>query len=212
MRRDAAVLGVTAIAGTKKEHGGQRDPAAHRMHHDGAGEIVEGRTKSDRQPVLDAEGLVPGDALEERIDETDEQEGCGQLRIEARALGNAAGDDRRDGRGKGQQEEELGQLIAVLFHQRFNTGKEIDAVGDAVADEEVGDGRHGEIGQDLDQGIDLALLADRADLEKGEAGMHGEDHDAAQQNEQDVAAGMQIFHESPQIKFGGKESKHHSSA
>ena len=39
------------------------------------------------QPGLDAEGLVPGDAFEEGIDETDQQEGGGELRME---LGRSA--------------------------------------------------------------------------------------------------------------------------
>ena len=46
------------------------------------------------EPGLDAEGLVPRDALEEGIDEADQQEGRRQLRLEARALGDAARDDR----------------------------------------------------------------------------------------------------------------------
>jgi hypothetical protein len=65
--------------------------------------------RSSIQPGLDAVGLVPGDALEEGIDEADQQEGGGELRAEARAFGDAAGDDGRDRRGEGQQEEELGQ-------------------------------------------------------------------------------------------------------
>ena len=102
-----------------------------------------------------------------------------------------------NGRREGQQEEELGQFVAVFLHQRFDAGEEIDAVGDAVADEEIGDGRHRKIGQNLDQRIDLVLLAHRADFEKGKAGMHGEHHDGAQQNEEDVTARLNSFHETP---------------
>ena len=59
----------------------------------------------------------------------------------------------------------------------------MNAIGDAVADQEIGQRGNGEIGQDLDQGIDLVLLADRAHLQKGEAGVHGEHHDGAHQDE-----------------------------
>ena len=164
------------------------------MHDDRSGEIVEAGAESLRQPVLHAERLVPGDALEEGIDEADDQEGRRQLRMEARALGDAAGDDRRDRRGEGEQEEELGQLVAVLRHQRLGAGEEVDPVGDAVADEEVGDRRHREVGEDLHQRIDLVLLAHGADFEKREAGVHRQHHDPAEQDEKDVAARLERFH------------------
>jgi hypothetical protein len=102
-------------------------------------------------------------------------------------FGNAAGNDGRDGGGEGEQEEELGQLVAVLFHQRFDAGKEIGTVGNAVADEEVSDGRYPEIAHDLDQRIDLVLFANGADLKKGKTRMHGQHHDGAEQNEQHIA-------------------------
>jgi hypothetical protein len=109
VRRDAAVLGGSAAPRAEQQHGGQPDPAAHGMHHHRAGEVVELLAEAGLQPGLDAEGLVPGDALEEGIDEADQQEGGGELRAEARALGDAAGDDGRDRGGEGQQEEELDQ-------------------------------------------------------------------------------------------------------
>jgi hypothetical protein len=64
----------------------------------------------------------------------------------------------------------------------------VDTVGHGVADEEVGEGRDTEIGQDLDQGIDLVLLADRAQFEKGEARVHGQHHDGAQQTKRTLLA------------------------
>jgi hypothetical protein len=112
--------------------------------------------------------------------------GGGELRAEARALGDAAGDDGRDRGGEGQQEEELDHVVAALLHQGFGAGEEIHAVGDAVADEEVGQGRCREVAEDLDQRVDLVLLAHRAQLEEGKAGMHGQDHDGAEQDEQYV--------------------------
>jgi hypothetical protein len=59
--------------------------------------------------------LVPGDAFEEGIDQAHQHRRGDQLRIELGALGDAAGDDGRDGGGKGQQEEELDQLEAALL-------------------------------------------------------------------------------------------------
>ena len=194
MGGDAAVLVVAAAPRTEQDHGGQPDPAADRVHHDGAGEIMELFAEAGLEPGLDAVSLVPGDALEEGVDEADQQEGGGQLRAEARALGDAAGNDGRDRRGEGQQEKELGQLEAAFLHQGFGAGKEIHAVGDAVADEEVGQGRYRKVGEDLDQRIDLVLLAHRAQFEKGKAGVHGQDHDGAEQDEQYIGGCLEILH------------------
>ncbi len=71
---------------------------------------MELRTEGGLQPGLDAEVLVPGDTLEEWVHEADQHEGGDQLRVEPGPLGYAAGDDGRDGRSEGEQEEELGQL------------------------------------------------------------------------------------------------------
>jgi hypothetical protein len=194
MRRNAAVLLIAPAPRAEQDHGGEANPAADRMHHHRAGEVVELFTEAGFQRGLDAVGLVPGDALEERVDEADQQEGGGELRAEARAFGDAAGDDGRDRRSEGQQEEELGEFIAALLHQGFGAGEEMYAVGDAVADEEVGQGRDRKVAQDLDQRIDLVLLAHRAQLQKGKAGMHGQDHDGAEQNEQYVGGCLEILH------------------
>jgi hypothetical protein len=156
------------------------------MHHDRAGEVVETGTEGRFEPALDTEVAVPGDALEEGIDQADQQEGGDQLRVEARALGDAAGDDRRDRGGERQQEEELDQLVAVVLDQRRRGVEEARAVGHHVADEEVADGRRGEVADDLDQRVDLVLGAHGADLEEREAGVHGQHHDGAEQHEEDV--------------------------
>jgi hypothetical protein len=58
-------------------------------------------------PALDAEVLVPGDALVQRVDEADDDRGSDQLRPELGALGDAARDDGRNGGRESQQEEEL---------------------------------------------------------------------------------------------------------
>ena len=197
MGGNPAVLAITPVACAEQQHGGQRDPAAHGVHDDGAGKVVEFCAESRFQPGLDAEGLVPGDAFEEGIDEADEQESGDQLRMKLGALGNAAGNDGRNGRGESQQKEELGQLEAVFLHQRIDTGEKVDTVGNAVADEKIRYGRHCKIGQNFDQRIDLILLAHGTDFEKGKTGVHGKHHDGAQQNEEDVAARLNCFHETP---------------
>ena len=147
----AAARGIAAAARAEQQHGHEPDPAAHRVHDDAAREVVELRAERARHPRLDAEALVPRDAFEERIDERDEQERRRDLRIELRALGDAARHDRRNRRGERQQEEELDELVAVLLRERRRVGEERDAVGDRVADEEVRDRRDGEVDQDLAQ-------------------------------------------------------------
>ena len=149
MRRDAALLRVAAAARTEHQHGDEPDPAADRVHDDAPGEVVELLAERALEPRLNAEVLVPGDALEERVDEAHQQERRRELRVEPRALGDAAGDDRGDRRGEGEQEEELDELVAALLGERLRAGEEIDAVGDRVADEEVRDGRHREVDEDL---------------------------------------------------------------
>ena len=147
------------------------------------------------EPLLDAQIAVPHHALEGRIDEADDHRRGQQLRIEARALGDAAGDDGRNRRGESEQEEELDEFVAVALGQRLGAGEEVHAVGDAVADEEVGQRRDREVDQDLDQRVDLVLLAHRAELEEGESGVHGEHHDRAEQDEEGIAAVLEWLHE-----------------
>ena len=111
--RDRAVLAVAVAARAQQQHGRQREPAAHRVDHDRAGEVMELRAGQRLDPGLHAEALVPGDAFEQRIDQADDDGGGHQLRPEPGALGDAAGNDGRDGGGESQQEEELHQLVAV---------------------------------------------------------------------------------------------------
>ena len=114
--------------------------------------------------------------------------------MEAGAFGDAAGDDGRNGGGEGEQEEELHHLVAALLGQHFGAVEEVSAVGHGVADEKVGDGRDTEIGQDLDQCIDLVLLADGAEFKKGEARVHGQNHDGPEQDEEGVAGVVGLLH------------------
>ena len=197
MCRNPPFLRVSPVAGAEEDDGGQGDPAAHRMYHDRPGEVMELLTIVGLEPRLDAKGLIPGNSLEQRVDEADDQEGRRQLRVEPGPLGDAARNDSRNRRREGQQKKELGQFEAILLHQRLGTGEEVDTVGDAVADEEVGDRRYREVGEDLHQRIDLALLADRAQFEEGKARMHRQHHDATEQDEENVATRLECFHGSP---------------
>ncbi len=139
-------------------------------------------------------------AFEERISKADDQRRRGALRQEACALGDAARDDGRDGRSEGGEEEELHERHALTIEalggagNGFGVGEEIDAVGDGVADEKIRDGRNGEIDKDFDEGVDLILVAHRADFEEGEAAVHGEDENGADQQKEDVGAGGQGVH------------------
>ena len=152
-------------------------------------------TEGGHQPGLHAQVLVPRDTFEEGVDQSHQHRRGDQLRIEFGTLGNAARDDRRDGRREGQQEEEFHQLETAALGQRFGTGKEAHAVSHVIADEEIDDGRHRKVGQDLHQGIDLVLPAHPPQFQEGKAGMHGQDHDRPQQNEEGVCAVFVIVHQ-----------------
>ncbi|CRQ65213.1 hypothetical protein PAERUG_E6_London_17_VIM_2_12_12_05731 [Pseudomonas aeruginosa] len=172
------------------------------MHHHGAGEIVEGRAELQLQPFLQAEIAVPHQAFEKRVHEGHDQRRGAQLRTEPGTLGDAAGDDRRDCRGEGQQEEELHQRIATVHGQRRRRMEESHAVGNPVADEEIGQRRDGEVGQNLRQGVDLVLQAHGAHLEEGEAGVHRQHHHRSEQDEQGIGAVDQDLHRTIQVIHG----------
>ena len=83
------------------------------MHDNRTGKIVEGGAEACFQPGLETEITVPNHALEKRIDKTDNRGRSDKLRAEFGALGNTARDNRRNGRGKCQQEEKLDQRQAL---------------------------------------------------------------------------------------------------
>ena len=178
-----AVLAVATVTGAEQQYGGQGDPAAHGVDDHRAGKVVELGAKGGLEPGLHTQVLVPGNAFKEGVDETDQHEGGGQLWVELGAFGDAARDDGGDRSGKGQQEEEAGDLVAALLGDFAGAHKKVGAVGDSEADGEVGDGRDGEVGQNFDQCVDLVLLADSAHFQKGKAGVHGQHHDGAEQDE-----------------------------
>ena len=194
MRGDATRAVVAAAPRADLQHGGEANPSADRVHDHAAREIVEFGACVGLQPRLHAEMPVPRDALEEWIDERHERERRGDLRIEARTLGDAARHDGRNGGGEREQEEEAHELVAVALCQHRRTGEEARAVRDGVADEEIGDGRDGEVDQDLHQRVDLVLAPHGPELEEGEARMHREHHHGTEQDEQRVGAGLERFH------------------
>ena len=89
----------------------------------------------------------------------------------------------------------LGVGALGLAQQLFGRFQERYAVGDRKADQEIDDGGNRPVGEDLDKGVDLVLLADRAQFQKGKAGVHGQHHDAAQQDEKRIRALFQCIHE-----------------
>ena len=154
------------------------------------------------QPCLDTQVAIPHHPFEERVDERHDQRRGAQLRDEPCPLGDASRDDRRYRRGEGQQEEAFDQAIAMVAGQLGRRLQEAHAIGDPVADEEVHQCRDGKIAEDLRQGVDLVLVAHGTDLEKGEAGMHGQDQDRPHEDEQGVRAmdqgvhrAVHVFHE-----------------
>src|SRR5574344_2772554 len=163
---DRLAVADPAAAGTEQGQGDQADPAAHGMHHHGAGEIMERGAEGCLQPLLYAKAAIPGDPFEQRVNQADDQKRADQQRIEAGPLGDATTDDGRDGRREGEQEEELGQFETVIADQAMGAAEEALAIGDAVAEEKVGQGGDGKIGDDLDQGVDLILAAHRSQLKE----------------------------------------------
>ena len=177
------------------------------MYHHGTGEIMELRAEAGAQPCLETEIPIPGQTLEERVDETDEEKRRRQLGLKAGTLGNAAGNDGGNRSREGEEKEELHQFVAVLLRQDAGAAHEIGTVGHPIANEEVSDGGHGKIGEYLDQGIDLILPAHRAQFEKSKTGVHGKHHDGAQEHEQDICAGSNSIHRFLLSKWEGRKQE-----
>ncbi|MCY1402456.1 hypothetical protein D9M71_175980 [compost metagenome] len=144
------------------------------------------RTEPCQQPGLHTEVAIPGHAFEKGIDEGHDQHGCAQLRAEFRPLGDAAGNDRRYGSGKGQQEKELDQFVAVIAADHRRRLKKTDPIRDPIAYKEIGQRRYSKIAEDLRQCVDLVFMPHRPDLKEGKTGVHGQDHDRTDQDEQRV--------------------------
>lgn len=72
--------------------------------------------------------------------------------------------------------------------QRAGRGKKIHTIGHAVAHGKVGNGGDGKVAEDFGQGVHLVFLAHGAQLQKGKTGMHGQNHDGAEQQEQHVGS------------------------
>ena len=142
--------------------------------------------KGGEQPGLQAEIAIPDHAFEKRVDKRHDQRSSAQLRSKLRALGNAAGDDRGDRCRKRQQEEEFHQAIAMVRADHCRRLHEAHAVGDPIAYKEIGQCRDGEVAEDLRQRVDLIFLANGADFQECEAGVHRQYHDRADQDKQGV--------------------------
>ena len=149
---------------------------------------MESRAELGLEPVLKTEVAVPDQPFEEGIDKGHDQRGRHQLRAELCPLGDAARDDRGNRCGEGQQEEELHQRVAVFVRQLRRRLQKSHAIGDPVADEEIGQGRDSEVRENFRQRIDLVLQAHRANFQESEARVHGQHHDRAHQEEQRVGA------------------------
>ncbi|PBJ04381.1 hypothetical protein BSF40_39250 [Pseudomonas sp. ACN5] len=163
---------------------------------------METGAKTLQQPGLQTQVAVPDHAFEERIDECDNQRGCTQLRDKPGALGDSSGNDRGNRRGKGQQEKKLHQSITMVGIEHGRRLHEGHAIRNPIAYKEVGQCRYGEVAEDFRQGIDLVFLSHGSDFEKGKTGVHGQNHDRTDQNEQRVGAMDQGVHGALQIFHG----------
>src|SRR6185295_19317826 len=135
-----------AEARPQDEDGRNPNPTADRVHDDRAGKIVEFLAqKILEEGLLQPEILIPDKPFEKRIKQADDQAGSDALRQEARALGDAAGDDGWGGGRERQQEEEFDESVALRVEalaapaQPFGADKEGGAVGNGKAQEEIGD-------------------------------------------------------------------------
>ena len=184
--RHGTFFAIPACAGPQQDHCRQCNPATDCMNHSRPCKVMKRRSKLRLESVLKTKIVVPDQPFKEGIDQPDQSDGGQQLRAKFGALCDASGDDGRNSGCKGEEEKELGELKATVGDQFVGPNQKVHAVGHAITNEEIGDGADGQVCNDLDQGIDLVLLANRADLEKGKACVHGQHHDGAQQNEQGV--------------------------
>ncbi len=190
---------IAAVTRSQQQYRPQRNPAANGVHNNRAGKVVEAGTKLRFQPALKAVVAIPDDTFKERIHHTNDQQRGAQLRRKLGPFGNTTGDDRRNGCGKGHQEEELHQRVTVVLRQGCRIGKEGSPIGNPVADKEIGKTRNREITDDFRQRVYLILLPNRTYLKKRKTGVHGQNHDRAHQNKQGVCTVDQGFHSTVQV-------------
>ena len=137
-KRHQAPFAIAPIARAQQQHRRQRQPAAHGVNHHGTGKVVEAGTKGCEQPGLQAKVAVPHQTFEERVDKRHDQRGGTQLRRKLGTLGNPTGNDRRNRRGKRQQEEKLHQAVAMIGADHGGRLQEAHTVGDPIAYKEIG--------------------------------------------------------------------------
>ncbi len=90
MRRHQPVFAVAVAARTQQQHSRQRQPTAHRMHHHRAGKIMKLFAGQSLDPGLNAELLIPDNALKEGVDQPDDHCRGDELRVKTGTLCNAA--------------------------------------------------------------------------------------------------------------------------
>ncbi|MNT36157.1 hypothetical protein D3C72_1722240 [compost metagenome] len=102
-------------------------------------------------------------------------------------------------------------MLITQYRRRL---QETHTIGNPVAHKKVGKGRYGEIAKNLTQRINLIFVPYRAHFKKGKPGVHGQNHDGTQKNEQRVGAVDQSVHCTLQIFHGSGRpvEKHQDSA
>ena len=192
MRRNAPFFGITSATRAEQQHRDQTHPAAHRMHHDRTGKILELLAKPCLEHALHTQIAVPNHALKNRVNQSDQQGGCDHLRQKFRPLGNPAGNNRRNRRRKREQEEKAHQFNAIILHHGLRTAEKMLAIGNAKANQKIRQGRHAKIHQDFHQRIHLIFTAHRTQLQKGKTGVHRQHHHRTDEQKHDVDAALQL--------------------
>src|SRR5690606_11656080 len=128
---------VAATTGTQQHNCGKGYPATDGVNHHGAGKVVKRSTKAVFQPALEAVVTVPDHAFKERIYESYRQSRSNQNRVELCTFGNTTGHNGRNRRSKGQQEEELHQVVTIIRYQFAGAAEEVRPIGNLITDEKV---------------------------------------------------------------------------
>ena len=163
------------------------------MHDAGAREV------NHRLLVLVAPGgqpavSVPHPVHDDGVDERGEQEGVAEVRGELRALRHGAGGDGRRGGGEGPLEDEplpvgeaavrlvLGEEEGAGTDKRRGLAVIVHAVRDAPAEEVEGHAPDAGVEHVLDQNVHHVLRAHGAGAEHGEARLHEEHEERADEH------------------------------
>mmetsp|Transcript_26869 Transcript_26869/g.82655 ORF Transcript_26869/g.82655 Transcript_26869/m.82655 type:complete len:505 (-) Transcript_26869:92-1606(-) len=197
-----------ALARADHDARDERGDAARHVDRARAGEVddaafaEEPRARAPRGELARA----PHHVDDGRVHEADEDDGVERVGHERRAFGDAARDDGA-ARGREREAEEprgfgVGRLVrrgrrheeaAVAREAADALAREVVAVGarERRAGRPPHDGADAGVEEVLDEDVLHVLLGDGPDLEHGEAGLHPEDEDAAEEEPKrvDVARG-----------------------